>query len=538
MRVVSTDVVVIGSGMAGLTFALQASALARVVVITKKRRADSSTNWAQGGIAAAIDPADSPAQHARDTLIAGAGLCHRRAVHDLVAEGPARVRDLLAWGVRFTTSAGGLSLGLEGGHSHRRILHAGDLTGQEIERALLDALGERDNVTLFEDRIAVDLEIGTTPAGRRRCTGVVVLDHVRDEWTRFDAGAVFLATGGAGEAYAHTTNPDIATGDGLAMAHRAGALVANLEFVQFHPTALMPADDRAFLISEAVRGEGAVLRTPTGEPLMDAVHPLASLAPRDIVARAIDVVMKTTGAPHVWLDTAPIGRDLFERRFPAIAAECARRGLVLPRDLIPVVPAAHYLCGGVLTDAWGRTSIPGLFAAGEVACTGVHGANRLASNSLLEAVVYSHRAARRLPETLAAAGTALRQSRTTAPAGAPIAAGDLQAAKEELRQLMWNDVGIVRNVDRLQAAATRLAGLRARLPARPAGSPDLATIELVNLIDAATLITACALRRRESRGLHHTLDHPFRDNERFLRDTVLAGEQLEERPGAWDSQEP
>ncbi len=535
MKHVSTDVVVIGSGMAGLTFALEASASASVTVITKKRRADSSTNWAQGGIAAAIDPTDSPALHARDTLLAGAGLCSRRAVIDLVVEGPARVRDLTDWGVQFTSSARGLSLGLEGGHSHRRIVHAGDLTGQEIERALLQALAERSNVTLLEDHIAVDLEIVQTARGRRRCAGVLALDHVRDEWITFHAGAVFLASGGAGEAYIHTTNPEIATGDGLAMAWRAGALVANLEFVQFHPTALAQSRDRPFLISEAVRGEGAILRGPDGAPLMDAVHPLGSLAPRDIVARAIDLVLKTTGAAHAWLDLSPIDADTFADRFPAIAAECARLGLDVPRDPIPVVPAAHYLCGGVLTDRWARTSIPGLFAAGEVACTGVHGANRLASNSLLEAVVYSHRAARRLPETLARAETGARLSPPERSGPTPVGEA-ARAVRNELRQLMWDDVGIVRSEDRLKAAETRLAGLRADLPVRPGpATPDVDAIELVNLVDVATLITACALRRTESRGLHHNLDHPYRNNERFLRDTILGGMRSEERPGAWDS---
>ncbi|MCI0433037.1 MAG: L-aspartate oxidase [Gemmatimonadetes bacterium] len=535
MRTVSTDVVVIGSGMAGLTFALQASEIGSVTVITKKRRADSSTNWAQGGIAAAIDPADSPALHARDTLIAGAGLCHRSAVRQLVAEGPARVRDLLEWGVAFTRSTEGLSLGLEGGHSRRRILHAGDLTGQEIERALLHALGARSNVTLLEDHIAVDLLIATTRAGRRRCRGVLALDHIHGEWNRFECGAVFLATGGLGEAYAHTTNPDIATGDGLAMAYRAGVVVANLEFVQFHPTALAPAHDRAFLISEAVRGEGAVLRRPSGEPLMSGLHPQESLAPRDIVARAIDLVMKETGAPHVWLDVSTIPAATFQGRFPAIAAECARRGLVLPRDPIPVVPAAHYACGGVLTDLWARTSLAGLFAAGEVACTGVHGANRLASNSLLEAVVYSHRAARKLPNALASAETDLQPDAAgrAGPAD-PVQGGE--SGKKELRELMWNDVGIVRTGSRLEAAATRLAAMRAASPA-PGPSSDLAAIEHTNLIDVATLITTCALSRTESRGLHYRLDYPSKNNERFLHDTVLGGVLPRERPGEWDSSE-
>ncbi|HEX2165601.1 MAG TPA: L-aspartate oxidase, partial [Longimicrobiales bacterium] len=386
MRTASTDVLVIGSGIAGLTFALKAAAGANVHIVTKKERAVSSTNYAQGGIAAVMAPDDSLDLHVRDTLTAGAGLCHLRAVEALVREGPARVRDLIDWGVRFSAAAGSLSLGREGGHSRRRIVHAGDLTGREIEGALIQAVSEHPRITLSEDLQAVDLLLIHDEGTRApRCSGALLLEHRTGELIEFSARLVLLATGGLGQAYRHTTNPDIATGDGVAMARRAGAALANLEFVQFHPTALYPASERAFLISEAVRGEGAVLRRRNGTDLMAGVHPLGSLAPRDVVARTIDLELKRTGEAYVVLDLAPISPREIEKRFPGILTECAERGLDIRSEPIPVVPAAHYSCGGVVTDSDGRTSIAGLYAAGEVACTGVHGANRLASNSLLEA---------------------------------------------------------------------------------------------------------------------------------------------------------
>ncbi|MGH7500149.1 MAG: L-aspartate oxidase [Longimicrobiales bacterium] len=546
---IAAEIVVVGSGIAGLSFALDASEIASVVVVTKKRRADSNTNYAQGGIAAVVDGADSPYLHARDTLVAGAGLCHRRAVLDLVREGPGRVRALQEWGVRFTRSGETLSLGREGGHSRRRILHAGDLTGQEIERALLQALAVRPNVRLLEDHIAIDLRTGLeATSARRRCTGLIALDHVNNAIVEIDAAVVFLATGGFGQVYLHTTNPDIATGDGLAMAYRAGAALANLEFVQFHPTALHPAGDRAFLISEAVRGEGAILRTPGGEPLMEGVHALGSLAPRDVVARTIDIVIKETGAAHVWLDLSPIQPRVLETRFPGILAECRRRGFSLPGEPLPVVPAAHYACGGILTDGEARTSIPGLFAAGEVACTGVHGANRLASNSLLEAVVYSHRAARRLVAELADAGSAQARSALAGPAagmkplaspsGATPEAKTGTGGRDGLRRLMWDEVGIVRSMTRMRGAAATLAEMRALAAAGARNALNLETIEFLNLVHTASLVVACARRRCESRGLHYTIDHPHKNNERFLRDTMVGGADPEEALNRWESPTP
>jgi L-aspartate oxidase len=533
MKIVSTEILVIGSGIAGLSFALKAAEHGEVALVTKKQRAASNTNYAQGGIAAVMSDDDSIEFHARDTIVVGAGLCHTEAVYELVREGPARVRELIAWGVDFTRGRGGLSLGREGGHSHRRIVHSSDLTGREIERALLAAAGAHERIQLFEDHIAVDLCVCDDPAtGGKRCAGATVLDHRRRELIRFDSPFVLLATGGLSQAYLHTTNPDIATGDGVAMAYRAGAEVANLEFVQFHPTALYPSEEGAFLISEAVRGEGAVLRRRSGQLLMDGVHPMGSLAPRDIVARAIDLALKETGDPYVLLDLSPIPRADIEARFPGILAECASRGIDIRTEPIPVVPAAHYACGGVRTDARARTTLPGLYAAGEVACTGVHGANRLASNSLLEAVVYSHRAAEEVPLALARAAAAPRSEPRSDKrlddlphAGTDAQITSWRCRRDDLRRLMWEDAGIVRSTARLEHASAKLADLRRGIEEDCAAALDPSLIELRNLAEVASLIVRCALLRRESRGLHYTLDYPYRDNERHLRDTVLAADE-------------
>jgi L-aspartate oxidase len=551
MKNASADVLVIGSGIAGLTFALKAAQHADVHVVTKKERAVSSTNYAQGGIAAVMAPDDSLELHVRDTLVAGAGLCHLRAVESLVRDGPARVRDLIDWGVRFSAAAGDLSLGREGGHSRRRIVHAGDLTGREIEGALIQAVGEHPRITLSEDLHAVDLlRIHDERTGSTRCSGALLLEHRTGTLVEFTASLVLLATGGLGQAYRHTTNPEIATGDGVAMAYRAGVTLANLEFVQFHPTALYPARERAFLISEAVRGEGAVLRRKDGSDLMAGRHALGSLAPRDVVARTIDLELKRTGEDYVLLDLEPIPRAEIERRFPGIRAECSERGLDILKEPIPVVPAAHYSCGGVVTDADGRTSLAGLLAAGEVACTGVHGANRLASNSLLEAVVYSHRAALHVEDELrrgavlggprvepreennrgVPAGNAQRSTAATGPVGMSDdtnggATPDISRAeslRNELRDLMWEHAGIVRTNERLAAAVETLDGIRPQASRLFDETMDTGTIELRNLVEVSDLIVRCARLRRESRGLHFNLDLPYRDNETFLRDTVVA----------------
>ena len=527
MRTVERDVVVIGSGIAGLTFALKAAHIARVVLITKKQRAASNTNYAQGGIAAVMAQEDSAQLHVRDTLVAGAGLCHMAAVQMLVEEGPARVRELIDWGVEFTRSGDELSLGREGGHSRRRIVHADDLTGREIERALLAALEAHANVELIEDCIAVELLSGNDArTGECRCAGAIALDHRNNELVGFVAPVTLLATGGSGQAYLHTTNPDIATGDGVAMAFRLGARVANLEFVQFHPTALYPAREHAFLISEAVRGEGAVLRRMDGAPLMAGIHQMESLAPRDVVARAIDMTMKERNEPHVWLDLSPIPEAHLRSRFPNIVAECEARGIDVGKEPLPVVPAAHYACGGVWTDANARTSIAGLFAAGEVACTGVHGANRLASNSLLEAVVYSHRAAEQLEFELLR-GRPLVHDPGRLPSATATSDDNWSDVRQQLREAMWTYAGISRNNAHLARAAQTLRLLDAEIGHRyqeRGVSPE--AVEARNLGDVAMLIVHCARLRKESRGLHYNTDYPYRDNEMFLQDTVVTRQSI------------
>jgi L-aspartate oxidase len=518
----NADVLVIGSGIAGLFGALQAARYGTVIVATKKEQPESNTNYAQGGIAAVFGADDSFALHVQDTLTAGAGLCHSDAVRVLVEEGPVRVRELMEIGARFTREADELSLGREGGHSRRRIVRADDLTGREIERALLAAVAASPRIQVLENHLAVDLLTAPDPrAGGERCCGALILEPGSSTVPRpYMARAVLLAAGGCGQAYRHTTNPAIATGDGVAMAFRAGAHIANMEFVQFHPTALYPASNRSFLISEAVRGEGAVLVRRDGTAFMEEYHPLASLAPRDVVARAIDREMKRTGDPYVLLDCSRIPPEEIRARFPNILRETAERGEDMLREPLPVVPAAHYLCGGVLTDTDGRTSLPGLFAVGETACTGVHGANRLASNSLLEALVFAYRACRRLGPELSSLPhlepDVPRAGGTETPEGVL-----LVHDREEIRSLMWDLVGIVRSDERLELAAARVRQLveqNAALWARSAPDPEL--VELRNLVQTARLIVECALRRRESRGLHYNVNHPHRD-ERFLHDTVL-----------------
>ncbi|MEX2530622.1 MAG: L-aspartate oxidase [Gemmatimonadota bacterium] len=533
-------VLVIGTGIAGLTYALKAAEHGPVLVVTKKRRADSSTNYAQGGIAAGLGEDDDPSLHLADTLAAGAGLCHPEVVDLVVREGPLRVGELVEWGVRFHRENGNFSLGMEGGHSRRRILRAGDRTGWEIERALLAAVAANPRIRVLQHLLVVDLEVEPDAEGRGRCVGATALDTRRATAVRLRAPVTMLAAGGCGQVYQHTTNPSIATGDGIAMAWRAGADVGNMEFIQFHPTALHPAEDPAFLLTEALRGEGAVLRRLDGTTFLENHHPRASLAPRDVVARAIHSELEATGDPHVILDVSPIPRALMEERFPGTVRGCRERGVELFESGIPVVPAAHYVCGGVMTDVHGRTSLPGLYAAGEVACTGVHGANRLASNSLLEAVVFSHRAAEAVAdfpaENVKGGAASLRKEaakgggfqpssgRSLATSSTP-APDRVARSREELRALMWERVGIVRTDGGLEEASLLLEGLSAEEERRwTEGEWTVGGVELRNLLEVGRLIVECARRRLESRGLHYNRDHPGHDG-RFRADTVLRRER-------------
>lgn len=529
------DFVVIGSGIAGLSFALKAAEHGSVAVFTKRKGADTNTAWAQGGIACVTSDEDSFELHVRDTLEAGAGLCDESAVRTIVTEGPARIRELVDLGVRFdereVSGHREFDLGREGGHSKRRVLHVQDVTGKEIENALLRELNRPASgrhVDLLENHMAVDLitaaKLGF--AAEDRCFGVYVLDEKTGEVGTIRSDRIVLATGGCGKVYLYTTNPDIATGDGVAMAWRAGATIANMEFIQFHPTCLFHPKAKSFLVSEAVRGEGGILRNNRGEDFMERYDSRGSLAPRDIVARAIDAEIKRSGAQCVFLDITHKPVEFLRERFPNIYETCMRFGIDMSKQPIPVVPAAHYQCGGIKTDANGATSLPGLYAIGEVGCTGLHGANRLASNSLLEGLVVAHWAG----EAMAREQSPMqRQQEITLPEWQ---SGDVQDVDElvviyhnwdEIRRLMWDYVGIVRTDKRLQRASARLRNLQREIREFYWNfkiSVDL--LELRNLATVAALIVDSALSRKESRGLHFTLVHPQTDDRRFKRDTLLS----------------
>lgn len=529
MRVLECDYLVVGSGMAGLTSALYLARHGSVLVVTKKEKSECNTNYAQGGIACVMLEDDTFEQHVADTLDAGGGLCDEAVVRRIVSDGPARMADLAAMGVQFAElpdQAEGYDLGREGGHSQRRILHAGDITGRHIEDMLLRQVQATPGITLLEHTMAIDLVTSARSGvpGEDRCVGAYLLDRRTGEIFAARAPHTVLATGGACKVYLYTSNPDVATGDGVAIGWRAGARVRNMEFIQFHPTCLFHPQAKSFLISEAVRGEGAELVDAEGRPFMAKYDRRGALAPRDIVARAIDYEMKTRGLPCLYLDIRHRSREFLTERFPNIYATCKSFGFDMATDLVPVVPAAHYSCGGLDATVEGVTSLPGLLAVGETACTGLHGANRLASNSLLEAIVCAHAMAERAKDQPVA--DAFRKSRIP-----PWRYGEAVPSDEavvvahnwnEVRTSMWDYVGIVRTNKRLERASHRIRNLRHEI--RQYYFDYLVTsdtLELRNIADVASLIIRSAMRRHESRGLHTTLDYPHLLPK--AEDTVLEG---------------
>jgi L-aspartate oxidase len=529
------DFLVIGSGIAGISFAINAARHGSVVMITKKQDSDSNTNYAQGGIACVLDGNDSFGSHISDTLVAGAGLCDAQAVKILVEEGPPRIRELLDYGVQFSTGGEpganphNLHLGREGGHSFNRIVHARDLTGRELEMTLLKKLRALPNVAILENHCAVELITGhhvKSAPEQYECFGAYVLDSVKRAIFPVCAKVTCLASGGVGRAYLHSTNPSIATGDGVAMAYRAGARVANMEFIQFHPTTLFHEKADSFLISEALRGYGAVLRNAAELEFMQKYHPQGSLAPRDIVARAIDNEMKISGLPCVYLDVRHKDPLTTIDQFPNIYNQCLKFGIDITRDMIPVVPEAHYMCGGVVVDDCGKTDIASLYACGETACTGVHGATRLASNSLLEALVFSRRA---VADAAARLGGCRKISAGDIPDWDDKGTHDIEEwillshNLTEIQSVMWDYVGIVRSCLRLNRALRRVNLLEKEIEdfyKRAKITPQL--LELRNIVTAAKLIIASALKRKESRGLHYTTDYPSQNDKSYRKNTILS----------------
>jgi L-aspartate oxidase len=533
----TSDILVMGSGLAGLGYALKVAEFATVNLVTKRGVTETSTSKAQGGIAAVLGPDDRFEYHIQDTLTVGEGLSHPDIVELVVRQGPERIKELVGLGAHFDLGANNdYDLGREGGHSRRRIIHAHDMTGAEVERILAERVLAHPNIRVFEEHMGVNLITEERVVRRGRsvvnreanCLGAYVLNCANGEVDTFSAAITLLATGGVGKVYLYTSNPDIATGDGVAMAYRAGAMVGNMEFVQFHPTCLYHPEAKNFLISEALRGEGAILKDRRDQAFMEKYHPLKDLAPRDTVARAIDLELKKSGEDFVYLDISHRPPDFVTHRFPNIYQKCLEFGIDITQEPIPVVPAAHYMCGGVVADAWGRTTISHLFAVGEVSMTGLHGANRLASNSLLEALVFSHQAAQAAREALPGLKA---QAGGGVPEWNPFGATDSEEAVvvshnwDEIRRFMWNYVGIVRTDRRLLRAQHRIDLIKQEIQEYYWNfliTSDL--LELRNIATVADLIIRMALRRKESRGLHYNLDYPQRDDQDFHHDTLLSAE--------------
>lgn len=534
----SYDFLVIGSGIAGLAFALKVAKFGSVAVITKKKVMDSNTSLAQGGIASVFDELDSFDLHIKDTLAAGDGLCNPQVVETVVKNGPDRINELIQLGVKFNIKKNNtpdtsdqLDLGREGGHSQNRIVHAQDMTGQEIERVLVSHLKHHDNITLFENHIAIDLiTLSTsmkrgfiTTAHEDYCCGAYVLDKISGRVLSFSANTTLIATGGAGKVYLYTSNPDVATGDGIAMAYRAGATLANLEFVQFHPTCLYHPDAKNFLISEAVRGEGGILIDERGNPFMQNYDPQKDLACRDVVARAIDTELKKSGEDSVFLDISHKDSEFVRNRFPNIYQKCLGFGYDMTKDPIPVVPAEHYMCGGIATDLFARTDIQNLYAIGEAACTGLHGANRLASNSLVEAVVYANNAsAQAIKDLKRGEFKPLPEIPDWDDTGTTDSDEVIMVSHnwDEIRRLMWNYVGIVRSNKRLARAKRRIDIIQNEIQEYYWNFKiEAGLVELRNIATVAKQIIKCAIYRKESRGLHYNIEYPKRDDVKWQKDT-------------------
>jgi L-aspartate oxidase len=513
-----TDFVVIGAGVAGLRAAIELADAGRVLVLAKKEVTNSNTQFAQGGIAAALSDEDEVSLHLQDTLIAGDGLCNPEAVKTLVEEGPERIEELIAWGTQFDRSGTKLVFGREGAHSRNRILHAqGDSTGREILRALYAKAQTVKNISVREFEFSTGLQ-----AEGGRVDGVTLINE-KGLPEEMSCSAVLLATGGMGQLYRNTTNPEVATGDGVAMGFRAGAEVSDMEFVQFHPTALYLKKAPRFLLSEALRGEGAYLRNIEMDRFMAKYHSLGELAPRDVVARAIMHEMEVSRAkdPFVYLDLTHLGAAKIQKRFPRIYATCLEYNIDITEDLIPTRPAAHYAMGGVRTDLNGKASLDGLYAAGEAAATGVHGANRLASNSLLEGLVYGARAGKAMREELRVPKKSVREQKASASQNGPVDAG-LEELIGQIKDIMWKDAGIVRTRSGMQEAIKKLEELALRV----AHPRTRRAYEAANLHVAGLLVLRSALAREESRGAHYRTDYPAHDDKKFLKHSVVRGESL------------
>ena len=521
---------IIGSGIAGLTLALKLAQKQKVMIIAKGGLTESNSWYAQGGIASVLSAHDTFEEHIEDTLVAGAGLCRRDIVEIVVTSGPQRIRELIERGVQFSQEDAGSGptyhLTREGGHSQRRVIHADDLTGQAVLRALITSARHDANITILEQHMAVDLLTTDKYApdfAANHCVGAYVLNRQSNAISTVRAANTYLCTGGHGKVYLYTSNPDAATGDGLAMGWRAGCRVANLEFMQFHPTCLYHPHAKTFLISEAVRGEGGILKNRAGHAFMRGYHPLADLAPRDIVARAIDTELKKSGDTNVFLDVRHLDENFLVKHFPNIHATCLRHGIDMAKDMIPVVPAAHYSCGGLVVDSHGRTGIGGLYALGENACTGLHGANRLASNSLLEALVFADRVGATVLGETAAPMLELNvpawNTRGAAPVDEMVV---LSHIWDDIRRLMWHYVGIVRSDNRLQRALSRITALREELDRYYWDYQITDTLlEVRNLAVVAALTVRCAIARKESRGIHYTLDYPEVNDLTGCKDTII-----------------